>query len=107
MDRVTSVLSFLFFGFIAIVMLVIAIKTIRIVPQATVMLVERLGRFDKVANSGLNILIPFLDKPRAVFWTKTRPGVTSIHLPEQYIDLPPQPLITPHNVTLPINSVVF
>ena len=74
MEPVTSVLAFLFFGFIAIVMLVIAAKTIRIVPQATVMLVERLGRFDKVASSGLNLLVPFLDKPRAVYWTNARPG---------------------------------
>ena len=91
MEPVTSALAFLFFGFIAVVLLVIAVKTIRIVPQATVMLVERLGRFDKVASSGLNILVPFLDKPRAVFWTNTRPGLTSIDLREQYIDLPPQP----------------
>jgi len=55
MDPLTSVLAFLFFGFLAIVLLVIAAKTIRIVPQATVMLVERLGRFDKIASSGLNL----------------------------------------------------
>ena len=107
MDPVTSVLGFLFFGFIAIVLLVIAVKTIRIVPQATVMLVERLGRFDKVATSGLNILVPFLDKPRAVFWTNARPAVTSIDLREQYIDLPPQPVITRDNVTIHVDSVVY
>ena len=93
--------------FIAIVLLVIAAKTIRIVPQATVMLVERLGKFDKVASSGLNILVPFLDKPRAVYWTNTRPGVTSIDLREQYIDLPPQPVITRDNVTIHVDSVVY
>ncbi|MGH9961143.1 MAG: SPFH domain-containing protein, partial [Pyrinomonadaceae bacterium] len=92
---------------IAIVLLVIAAKTIRIVPQATVMLVERLGRFDKVASSGLNILVPFLDKPRAVYWTNTRPGLTSIDLREQYIDLPPQPVITRDNVTIHVDSVVY
>jgi regulator of protease activity HflC (stomatin/prohibitin superfamily) len=102
-----TVLAFLFFGFIAIVLLVIAIKTIRIVPQATVMLVERLGRFDKVASSGLNILVPFLDKPRAVYWTSTRPGLTSIDLREQFIDLPPQPVITRDNVTIHVDSVVY
>jgi regulator of protease activity HflC (stomatin/prohibitin superfamily) len=64
MEPVTAALSFLFFGFIAIVLLVIAVKTIRIVPQATVMLVERLGRFDRPAKEGLNILVPFIDKPR-------------------------------------------
>src|SRR3954471_7472543 len=78
-----------FFFFIGIVLLVIAAKTIKIVPQATVMLVERLGRFSRVAASGLNILVPFLDKPRAVYWTNMRGGVTSIDLREQYLDLPP------------------
>src|SRR5688500_8052539 len=107
MEPVASALAFLFFGFIAIVLLVIAVKTIRIVPQATVMLVERLGRFDKVASSGLNILVPFLDKPRAVYWTNTRPGLTSIDLREQYIDLPPQPVITRDNVTIHVDSVVY
>src|SRR5687767_2212252 len=94
MEPLSGILAFLFFGFIAIVLLIIAVKTIRIVPQATVMLVERLGKFDKVASSGLNILIPFLDRPRAVYWTNMRPGLTSIDLREQYIDLPPQPVIT-------------
>lgn len=107
MEPITSVLAFLFFGFIAIVLLVIAVKTIRIVPQATVMLVERLGKFDKVATSGLNILVPFLDKPRAVYWTNARPGLSSIDLREQYIDLPPQPVITRDNVTIHVDSVVY
>jgi regulator of protease activity HflC (stomatin/prohibitin superfamily) len=100
-------LTFFLFGFMAIVLLVIAAKTIRIVPQATVMLVERLGRFDKVASSGLNILIPFLDRPRAYYWTNSRPGLTSIDLREQYIDLPPQPVITRDNVTIHVDSVVY
>src|SRR5438552_12245286 len=107
MDPLSTILAFFFFGFIAIVLLVIAAKTIRIVPQATVMLVERLGRFSKVAASGLNILMPFLDKPRAVFWTNTRGGMTSIDLREQYIDLPPQPVITRDNVTIHVDSVVY
>ncbi len=101
------IVTLFFFAFIAIVLLVIAAKTIRIVPQATVMLVERLGRFDKVAASGLNILIPFLDRPRAYYWTNMRPGLTSIDLREQYIDLPPQPVITRDNVTIHVDSVVY
>ena len=96
-----------FLFFIGVVLLVIAAKTLKIVPQATVMLVERLGRFSRVAASGLNILVPFIDKPRAVFWTNTRGGVTSIDLREQYIDLPPQPVITRDNVTIHVDSVVY
>jgi len=107
MEPVATLLAFMFFGFITIVLLVIAVKTIRIVPQATVMLVERLGRFHQIANSGLNILWPFIDKPRAVYWTNTRPGLTSIDLREQYIDLPPQPVITRDNVTIHVDSVVY
>lgn len=107
MDPVATLLAFLFFGFIAIVLLVIAVKTIRIVPQATVMLIERLGSFHHLAQNGLNILWPFIDKPRAVYWTNTRPGVTSIDLREQYIDLPPQPVITRDNVTIHVDSVVY
>src|SRR5207248_2033341 len=99
-------LIFLLF-FIGIVLLIIGVKTIKIVPQASVMLIERLGRFSKVAASGLNILMPFLDKPRAVYWTNTRGGITSIDLREQYIDLPPQPVITRDNVTIPVDSVVY
>src|SRR5258706_4645274 len=92
--------------FIGIVLLVIAVKTIKIVPQATVMLVERLGRFSRVASSGLNILVPFIDKPPPAFSTKTRGAMTSIDFPEQYIDLPPQPVITPDNVTIPLDPLV-
>jgi len=107
MEPFSAFLAFMFFGFLGIVLLVIAAKTIRIVPQATVMLVERLGRFDRQAKEGLNILVPFIDKPRAVYWTNTRPGLTSIDLREQYIDLPPQPVITRDNVTIHVDSVVY
>src|SRR5713226_8957134 len=107
MDALPGALLLLFFFFLAFVMLVLAEKTIKIVPQATVMLVERLGRFHKVAASGLNILWPFFDKPRAVYWTNTRQGVTSIDLREQFLDLPPQPVITRDNVTIHVDSVVY
>src|SRR4051812_22126136 len=97
----------IFFMFLAISALVVAAKTIKIVPQATVMLIERLGRFSRVATSGLNIIIPFLDKPRSIYWTNTRPGMSSIDLRELFIDLPPQPVITRDNVTIHVDSVVY
>src|SRR5258708_9747287 len=96
-----AVLALFFFMFVGIALLVVAAKTIRIVPQATVMLVERLGRFDKIASSGLNLLVPFLDPPRAVSLTNMRPRQTSIDLRAQYLHLPPPPGITPDNVTIP------
>lgn len=100
-------LSSVFLLFVGIALLTVAWKTVKIVPQSTVMLIERLGRFNRQATSGLNIIIPFLDSPRAIYWTNSRPGMTSIDLREQYIDLPPQPVITRDNVTINVDSVVY
>lgn len=106
MDGISFLFVF-FMMFIAIAFLVIAAKTIKIVPQATVLLIERLGSYNRTAVNGLNIIVPFIDKPRGVFWTNVRPGLTSIDLREQYIDLPPQPVITRDNVTIHVDSVVY
>ncbi|MDT7605393.1 MAG: hypothetical protein QOF61_3390 [Acidobacteriota bacterium] len=102
-----EIIFMFFLFFVAIFLLVVAAKTIKIVPQATVMIIERLGRFSRLADSGLNIIIPFLDKPRGVYWTNVRPGMSSIDLREQFIDLPPQPVITRDNVTIHVDSVVY
>ncbi len=99
--------SFVALGFAGIALLVIGWKTIKIVPQSSVLLVERLGRFSRVAKSGLNILVPFIEAPRSVFWTNSTPGQTKVDLREQYIDLPPQPVITRDNVTINVDSVVY
>ena len=100
-------LGAIFLLFLGIALLTVAWKTIKIVPQSSVLLIERLGRFHRVAASGLNIIVPFFESPRAVYWTNVRPGVTSIDLREQYIDLPPQPVITRDNVTINVDSVVY
>jgi regulator of protease activity HflC (stomatin/prohibitin superfamily) len=100
-------IGLLVLAIIGIALLIVAWKTIKIVPQSSVLLIERLGRFNRVAASGLNIIVPFFETPRAVYWTNVRPGVTSIDLREQYIDLPPQPVITRDNVTINVDSVVY
>lgn len=100
-------LGAIFLLFLGIALLTVAWKTVKIVPQSSVLLIERLGRFHRVAQSGLNIIVPFFEAPRAVYWTNVRPGLTSIDLREQYIDLPPQPVITRDNVTINVDSVVY
>lgn len=100
-------LGAVFLIFLGIALLTVAWKTIKIVPQSSVLLIERLGRFHRIAASGLNIIVPFFESPRGVYWTNVRPGVTSIDLREQYIDLPPQPVITRDNVTINVDSVVY
>lgn len=97
----------IFLGFLGIALLVVAWKTIKIVPQSSVLLIERLGKFHRLASSGLNIIVPFFESPRAVYWSGTRPGTTSIDLREQFIDMPPQPVITRDNVTINVDSVVY
>lgn len=92
---------------IAIIAFFIASKMIRIIPQATAMIIERLGKFDRLAIGGLNIVTPFLESPRSVNWTGFRPGMVQIDLREQFIDLPPQPVITRDNVTITSDSVVY
>lgn len=96
-----------FLIFIGIALLMVAWKTIKIVPQSSVLLIERLGRFNRVASSGLNIIVPFFEAPRAVYWTNVRPGTTYIDSREQFIDLPPQSVITRDNVMVNVDSVVY
>ena len=96
-----------FLIFIGLALLIVAAKTIKIVPQSTVLLIERLGRFSRVAASGLNIIVPFFEKPRSVYWTNVRPGTVSIDLREQFIDLPPQSVISRDNVMVNVDSVVY
>ena len=107
MEGIIGGLGLLFLLFIGFSLLIVAWKTIKIVPQSSVLLIERLGRFHRVATSGLNIIVPFFEAPRAVYWSNVRPGTISIDLREQYIDMPPQPVITRDNVTINVDSVVY
>lgn len=106
MDIVPGLDTFVLAIFILLVF-IIALRAIRIVPQATVMVIERLGKFHGLATSGLNVIVPLIDKPRGVYWTKMRPGLTTIDLREQFIDLPLQPVITRDNVTVNVDSIVY
>jgi regulator of protease activity HflC (stomatin/prohibitin superfamily) len=99
--------GFVFLIILGIALLIVALKTIKIVPQSSVLLIERLGKFHRVAASGLNIIVPFFESPRAVYWTNVRPGMTFIDLREQFIDLPPQSVISRDNVMITVDSVVY
>ena len=79
-----------------IIILIIAFNTIKIVKQSEVYIIERLGKFHKVADAGLTIIIPFVDHVRSV-----------VSLKQQTMDIPPQGVITQDNVTITIDTVVF
>src|SRR5687767_11249245 len=94
-------------GAIVFAVLIILIKSFRVVGQASVMAIERLGRFHKLASGGLNIILPFIDKPRSVNWSGQKLGLSTLDLREQLLDFPPQPVITRDNVTVAIDSVLY
>lgn len=75
---------------------ILASSTIKMVSQATVKIIERLGKYHKTAQSGLNIIVPFIDKVRA-----------STDLREQLIDIMPQSVITRDNVTMMVDCVIY
>ena len=79
-----------------ILIIFIASQTIKIVRQSEVYIIERLGRFHKVAEAGLTVIVPFIDKVRSV-----------VSLKQQTMDIPPQGVITADNVTITIDTVVF
>lgn len=85
------------------------ITGIRIVPQAKVMVVERLGKFHNVATSGLNILIPFLDSPRAIEMRVGNRVMRSnlVDLREQVMGFETVQVITHDNVNMEVGSVIY
>ena len=76
--------------------ILLLVKSIKVVRQSEVYIIERLGKFHKVASAGLTIIIPFIDTVRSV-----------VSLKEQTMDIPPQGVITEDNVTIQIDTVVF
>ena len=105
-------------GVAAIVALLVVTKSIKIIGQAEVMVIERLGRFNRLGRSGLNVLIPFVEKPRTIdvryFGTdvngakRISAGSTArIDLREQVLNFPSQPVITKDNVTIDIDAVIY
>jgi regulator of protease activity HflC (stomatin/prohibitin superfamily) len=105
-------------GVVAAFALLVAVKSFKVVGQAEVMVIERLGRFNRVARSGLNILLPFIDAPRPIdvrYFDTDVSGikrVTSGHtaridLREQVLNFPSQPVITKDNVTIDIDAVIY
>ena len=103
---------------IAIIALFVVTKSVKIIGQAEVMVIERLGRFNRLGRSGFNLLIPFVERPRTIdvryFSTdvngakRISAGSTArIDLREQVLNFPSQPVITKDNVTIDIDAVIY
>ena len=75
---------------------IIFIRCFRIVPQAHVFVIERLGSFKTEWETGFHVLVPFIDRI-----------ASRVSLKEKVVDFKPQPVITKDNVTMQIDTVVF
>src|SRR5215216_4684836 len=110
------------FGIALLIILALALligtSSFKIVGQAEVMVVERLGKFNRIARSGLNILIPFVERPKSIdvrYFNADVNGVKKItagstariDLREQVLNFPSQPVITKDNVTIDIDAVLY
>ena len=104
-------------GFFAIFIITLVVKGIRIVPEQTTVMIERLGKFHRQLSPGLNIIIPMVDAARSIPWRSTirRDGmklyvvenITNLDLREQVYDFPSQAVITKDNVGIQVDAVVY
>jgi regulator of protease activity HflC (stomatin/prohibitin superfamily) len=83
-------------GLIVIAFVTLLVQTFRIVPQARVGIIQRLGNYHRSAGSGLTVVIPFVDRMLPL-----------LDLREQVVSFQPQPVITSDNVTINVTSVIY
>ncbi|MER5296553.1 SPFH domain-containing protein [Streptomyces pharetrae] len=81
---------------VALIAIFTVVRAVRIVPQARARNVERLGRYHRTLNPGLNLVIPYIDRVHPV-----------IDLREQVVSFQPQPVITEDNLVVEIDTVLY
>lgn len=110
--------SLVLLAILIVIVVILAAAGIKIVPQSETCVVERLGRFHSVLSPGLNIIWPFIDKPKTVYTRRVESSVggrtivrvttsSVIDLREQVYDFPSQQVITKDNVTTEINALLY
>jgi len=108
----------IFFVVVVLFFIIFLFKSVYMVKQAEVIIIERLGKYSKTFGPGLHIVIPFLDSPRSVHWTYVREidgrryyrfskVLSRIDLRESVYDFPKQNVITKDNVTMEINALLY
>jgi regulator of protease activity HflC (stomatin/prohibitin superfamily) len=83
-------------GVIVLLAVLITVGAIRIIPQASAGIVERLGKYHKTLEPGLNLIIPGIDRLRPL-----------VDLREKVVSFPPQPVITEDNLVVSIDTVIY
>ncbi len=96
MDNPADLALLVVLGLVVIFTVSAILKAVRIVPQASAVIVERLGRYSRTLDAGLHFLVPFVDRSRA-----------TVDLREQVVSFPPQPVITSDNLVVSIDTVIY
>ena len=110
--------SLIILSFLSIFVIFLLAKGIRIVKQSEALIVERLGKYHKTLESGINIIIPIIDQPRQISWRYSETGFNGdvisvfkmrdrIDLRENVYDFPKQNVITRDNVVTEINALIY
>ncbi len=104
---------------IIFIIITIMIKAVYLVQQAEVVVIERLGKFNRILGPGMHIVIPFIEQTRQVMWTfviaenngkrynRFVKILNRIDLREAVYDFPKQNVITRDNVTMEINALLY
>ncbi|MBP7513820.1 MAG: SPFH/Band 7/PHB domain protein [Flavobacteriales bacterium] len=103
---------------LALFVVFIVAKGLRIVQQSEAMVIERLGKYQKTLNAGINVIIPIVDKPREIIsrFTRDLPDGNKyvqfikkerLDLRESVFDFPKQNVITKDNVMTEINALLY
>ncbi len=110
-------MTFILLGVLVVLAIVLIMAGVKVVPQSETRVIERLGRFHSVLPPGLNIIWPFIDRPKLIYTRKEGGfgGHTTIRLVstpvidlrEQVYDFPSQQVITKDNVTTEINALLY
>jgi regulator of protease activity HflC (stomatin/prohibitin superfamily) len=93
MSNFSSIITVVVIIFLVVMLSLMCVK---VIEQSRVGIIMRLGKFKKIADTGIHFLVPFLDSMAYV-----------IDIRENVIDFPPQPVITKDNVTMQIDTVVY
>ena len=103
---------------LALIAVILVFAGVKVVPQSETRVIERLGRFHSVLSPGLNLIWPFIDKPKTICTRRVETALNgrtivrmtttcSIDLREQVYDFPSQQVITKDNVTTEINALLY
>lgn len=95
--------------FIVVCVLIFAKMALVIIPQSETKIIERLGRYQATLNPGINIIIPFIDRPKEIVVIRRGQYYTStsIDLREQVYDFAKQNVITKDNIQMEINALLY